>query len=373
MELHDVSYGIEYFSIYNVWKSVQYGVSNGLDTAYRGFLRVGTTFDIFQNIILIPYLEYGVLSLLDTAYCSLIFYGLWIMPNTRSGATMTREAVNELIARRDDENGDDYEGGNEGGNRNGGVNGNGGNENGGGNGNGNNNGNGNGNEGGNGYNFGGFMPVAQECTYQDFLKCQPLNFNGMKGVIGLTRWFEKIETVIEAAYAIKLTELMRLMIEVYCPRNKIQKMETEMVPDEENKVERFIGGLPDNIQGNMIAGYARNDENKRRFDNNPRDNRGQQPAFKQKNVRGQNMVRAYTAGSNERKGYVGSLPYCNKCRLHHEGLCNVRCGNYKRVGNMTRVCTSTVAPNTQRASVGKEPDVVCYECGRPRHYRKDCP
>ncbi|GJS45724.1 putative reverse transcriptase domain-containing protein [Tanacetum coccineum] len=72
MELHDVSYGIEYvarplllffssenqllwfryreydlahlklvfeFSIYNVWKSVQYGVSNGLDTAYWGFLR----------------------------------------------------------------------------------------------------------------------------------------------------------------------------------------------------------------------------------------------------------------------------------------------------------------------------------------------
>ncbi|GKF62385.1 hypothetical protein Tco_0182439, partial [Tanacetum coccineum] len=26
------------FSIYNVWKSVQYGVSNGLDMAYWGFL-----------------------------------------------------------------------------------------------------------------------------------------------------------------------------------------------------------------------------------------------------------------------------------------------------------------------------------------------
>ncbi|GJX00455.1 hypothetical protein Tco_0184368 [Tanacetum coccineum] len=56
------------FSIYNVWNSVQYGVSNGLDKAYWGFLGVGTTFDIFQNIILIPYLEYGVLSPLDTAY-----------------------------------------------------------------------------------------------------------------------------------------------------------------------------------------------------------------------------------------------------------------------------------------------------------------
>ncbi|GKB29359.1 hypothetical protein Tco_0868760 [Tanacetum coccineum] len=39
-----------------------------LDTAYWGFLGVGTTLDIFQNIILIPYLEYGVLSPLDTTY-----------------------------------------------------------------------------------------------------------------------------------------------------------------------------------------------------------------------------------------------------------------------------------------------------------------
>ncbi|GJS15984.1 hypothetical protein Tco_0410456 [Tanacetum coccineum] len=39
-----------------------------LDTTYWGFLGVGTTLDIFQNIILIPYLEYGVLSPLDTAY-----------------------------------------------------------------------------------------------------------------------------------------------------------------------------------------------------------------------------------------------------------------------------------------------------------------
>ncbi|GJZ12602.1 hypothetical protein Tco_0547832 [Tanacetum coccineum] len=77
------------------------------------------------------------------------------------------------------------------------VNGNGGNGNGGngnrGNGNGG-NGNGNGNGVRNGYNFGGFVP-ARECTYQDFLKCQPLSFNGTEGVVGLTRWFKKMETV----------------------------------------------------------------------------------------------------------------------------------------------------------------------------------
>ncbi|GJY39572.1 hypothetical protein Tco_0425936 [Tanacetum coccineum] len=165
--------------------------------------------------------------------------GKWIrtMPNIRSGATMTREAVDNLIGRRvaevleacdaarnleplaeggdeqGGENGDDYEGGNGGGNRNRGVNGNrgngnrgnknggvNGNGNGGGNDNGNGNRDGNGNGGGNGYenhnvNFGGFRPVARECTYQDILKCQPINFKGTEGVVGLTRWFEKMEMV----------------------------------------------------------------------------------------------------------------------------------------------------------------------------------
>ncbi|GJU01121.1 hypothetical protein Tco_1111459 [Tanacetum coccineum] len=49
------------FSVYKVWKSVRYGVSNALDTAYWGFLGVGTMLDIFQIIIFIPYFQYGVL------------------------------------------------------------------------------------------------------------------------------------------------------------------------------------------------------------------------------------------------------------------------------------------------------------------------
>nr|GFD60236.1 hypothetical protein [Tanacetum cinerariifolium] len=42
--------------------------------------------------------------------------------------------------------------------------------------NGGNEGNGNGGNGGNGnhgMNYGGFMPMARECTFQDFLKCNP--------------------------------------------------------------------------------------------------------------------------------------------------------------------------------------------------------
>ncbi|GKB39885.1 putative reverse transcriptase domain-containing protein [Tanacetum coccineum] len=131
--------------------------------------------------------------------------------------------------------------------------------------------------------------------------------------------------------------------------------------------------VANNLMNQKLKRYARSAENKRRLEKNPRDKRGQQPVFKRQNVGGQNVARAYTAGNNEKRGYVGSLPYCNKCKLHHAGPCTVRCGNCNRFGHITRDCTTVVTLNTQRAPVGNQPSIVCYECGRPGHFRKDCP
>nr|GEU96350.1 putative reverse transcriptase domain-containing protein [Tanacetum cinerariifolium] len=36
---------------------------------------------------------------------------------------------------------------------------------------------------------------TRECTYKYYLNCGPLKFNGTEGVIGLTRWFERTESV----------------------------------------------------------------------------------------------------------------------------------------------------------------------------------
>ncbi|GJT67056.1 hypothetical protein Tco_1018536 [Tanacetum coccineum] len=39
------------------------------------------------------------------------------------------------------------------------------------------------------------VQTARPCFYADFMKCQPLNFKGTEGVVGLTRWIEKMESV----------------------------------------------------------------------------------------------------------------------------------------------------------------------------------
>nr|GEV63098.1 reverse transcriptase domain-containing protein [Tanacetum cinerariifolium] len=39
------------------------------------------------------------------------------------------------------------------------------------------------------------VQAARECSYSEFLKCKPLDFKGTEGVVGLTRWFEKMKSV----------------------------------------------------------------------------------------------------------------------------------------------------------------------------------
>nr|GEZ29476.1 reverse transcriptase domain-containing protein [Tanacetum cinerariifolium] len=37
--------------------------------------------------------------------------------------------------------------------------------------------------------------VARKCSYKEFMSCQPFNFKGSEGAIGLIRWFERTESV----------------------------------------------------------------------------------------------------------------------------------------------------------------------------------
>ncbi|GKA80465.1 putative reverse transcriptase domain-containing protein [Tanacetum coccineum] len=132
--------------------------------------------------------------------------------------------------------------------------------------------------------------------------------------------------------------------------------------------------IANHLMDQKLKGYAtRNVENKKGFDNNSRDNHMQQPPFKRQNSNGQNVARAYTVGNSEKKGYAGPLPFCNKCRLHHEGQYTVKYGNCKRVGHMKMDCRDAVATTTQGAPKPNHKVVTCNEYGRQGHYRSDCP
>ncbi|GKE56319.1 hypothetical protein Tco_1495504 [Tanacetum coccineum] len=41
----------------------------------------------------------------------------------------------------------------------------------------------------------GAVRTPRECTYKDFLNCQPLTFKGTEGVVVLSQWFDKMELV----------------------------------------------------------------------------------------------------------------------------------------------------------------------------------
>nr|GFA73168.1 hypothetical protein [Tanacetum cinerariifolium] len=59
---------------------------------------------------------------------------------------------------------------------------------------------------------------TRECTYKDYLNCGPLKFNGTKGVIGLTRWFERTEFVFSISNCIAENQVKGMDITSYTLR-----------------------------------------------------------------------------------------------------------------------------------------------------------
>ncbi|GKC72132.1 putative reverse transcriptase domain-containing protein [Tanacetum coccineum] len=201
-----------------------------------------------------------------------------------------------------------------------------------------------------------------ECTYTDFLKCQPINFKGTEGVVGLTQWFERMEIVFnisncvvenqvkfaictlhgvaltwwkshvktvgqDAAYHMPWNTLMKMMTTKYCPRNEIKKLEMkiwEMFLEESDKNEKYISGLPDMIHGSVMASKSKTIQDAVKFATELMDKKIR--TFAERHV------------ENKRKSYG-----------------NTNTGKNQR----------TIRAN-QRGN-------VCYECGAQGHFKRECP
>ncbi|GJT14946.1 hypothetical protein Tco_0873652 [Tanacetum coccineum] len=119
------------------------------------------------------------------------------------------------------------------------------------------------------------VSTTHECTYSDFLKCQPFNFKGTKGVFSLTQWFKKMESVFHisnctVACQIKFSTCTLLGSALTwwnshvktvghdaaygMPWKTLKKMMTaKMFPEESDEVEKYVDGLLDMIQGSVMA------------------------------------------------------------------------------------------------------------------------
>nr|GEU75889.1 putative reverse transcriptase domain-containing protein [Tanacetum cinerariifolium] len=252
------------------------------------------------------------------------------------------------------------------------------------------------------------MTTLRECTYTDFLKCQPISFQGTKGFVGLTRWIEKMESVFQirnciiacqdVAYAMPWAALKRMItsLDLLNYNHRFQELALmceRMFHKEGAKVERYIGGLPDMIHGSvkaskpqsmqeaidfatemmdkkMLTHAERQAEQKRKLDDTSRNNQHQQQPFKRNNV-----ARAYTAGPGDKKPYGGTKPLCPKCNYHHDGLCTWKCTNYRKIGYWACDCKGrpTAANNNnknQRAQGGNARGITFFECEVQGHYKR---
>ncbi|GJT24950.1 putative reverse transcriptase domain-containing protein [Tanacetum coccineum] len=137
-------------------------------------------------------------------------------------------------------------------------------------------------------NLGSNSSQNKACNYKEFRAVMHENFRGTEGAVGLTRWFEKLESQFGISNVAEGDQdnlflahtKMAMFIRKYCPRNEIKQMENElwnlkvkgtnltaynqcfqelillcpeMVPNADRLLERYIEGLPLNIKGNVTS------------------------------------------------------------------------------------------------------------------------
>ncbi|GKC33568.1 reverse transcriptase domain-containing protein [Tanacetum coccineum] len=215
-----------------------------------------------------------------------------------------------------------------------------------------------------------------ECTYPDFMKCEPLKFKGTEGVVELSQWFERMEFVFHISHCtvenqtkfatctlfennvVKGTDVVS-----YNQRfQELALMCVRMFPKESDKIEKYVSGLPDMIHGSVMTlrpktmqeaieiateimdkrintFVERQAKNKRKLDDASKNNQNQQQPSKR-----QNVARAYTAGPCEKKPYGGSKPLPTN---------------------------ANTANNQKNTRAGQK--ATCYECGAEGHFKRECP
>ncbi|GJT61893.1 putative reverse transcriptase domain-containing protein [Tanacetum coccineum] len=256
-------------------------------------------------------------------------------------------------------------------------------------------------------------PVAIKCSYKEFMSCQPINFKGTEGAVGLIRWFERTESVfsrsnctedckvkfaigtlteealswwnsfaqpigIEEAYKITWGNDLKTYV------RRFQELATlcpTMLPDSEKMMDVFIGGLPRSIEGNVTTSKPQTleeainiahrlidqvtkhtpvqvlSDHKRKFD----DRRTLNNNNNYRNTNTNNRYNNHQPQQNRRQETFRSYavtPAKNNGYTGNHPLCHLT----KNCRNKAPTTGSNLLPMT----------VTCHACGEKGHYANKC-
>ncbi|GJV15199.1 reverse transcriptase domain-containing protein [Tanacetum coccineum] len=272
-----------------------------------------------------------------------------------------------------------------------------------------NNANANGN-GGNGGNNGG-------CTYKEFLACKPRDFDGKGVAIALTRWIEKIESVMDisgcvnnqkvryaasslinkaltwwntqlqargckVALGMTWEEFKALLVEELCPSNEMEKVETKFwnhvmvganhatYTDLFHELAKLVPHLvtPKSKYIERCETLSKSSEKRKEVAESSK-----QGGLWTNNKRAK-VGKGFKAAVPTRNEYADIYPRCAKCNAHHPvSIPCLLCYNCQKPGHFARDCQSTKNAAPVNAIRMGNNQKVCYEYGSPDHFRNTCP
>ncbi|KAI3704253.1 hypothetical protein L1987_74469 [Smallanthus sonchifolius] len=218
------------------------------------------------------------------------------------------------------------------------------------------------------------------CTFKDFSTRKPLDFYGSEGAVGIVRLIEKMESgealtwwnsqvdALGEHVTDNLTwdEFKKMLIEEYCPRNEIKKIEVEfwnlemegaeilvyttrfqdlsclvphLVTPESKRIERYIWGLVPQIRGMVTSAKPSTMQSAIQLASELTDEMVRNGILVKKGTIGKKpeekamkestggpskkrkFVKNYVAVTPQKRANTGNPPLCPKCKSQHFGAC----------------------------------------------------
>nr|GFA85419.1 reverse transcriptase domain-containing protein [Tanacetum cinerariifolium] len=169
--------------------------------------------------------------------------------------------------------------------------------------------------------------ATRECTYTDFLKCQPLPFKGTEGVASLSQWCERMESVFHISNCAVENQVKFATCTLHSVALTWWKTHVKTVGHdaiyESDKIEKYIGGLPDMIHGSVVASKPKT------------------------------MQEAVEIATE----------------LMDKKICTFA---ERETASKRKNTANTNNANNQRGT-GSGQKTTCYECGVQEHFKRECP